>query len=143
MAGTPGKTARPKASGTTGSGARAAGMKNAYPLILLVLLALALAFGYLFTSSAFQPAQGVPDSGAPAGAGICQDGQARPCVVGNCSGQSTCVGGAWGGCKWERVCTPKTSVPCINGSCAYAIRTCNECGTGYGPCAGINANSAQ
>lgn len=68
------------------------------------------------------------------------EGQLQYCREGNCSGLSTCIGGSWGKCRWERVCSPGSKATCLENSCVYAIKVCNECGTGYGPCVGINAS---
>ena len=65
---------------------------------------------------------------------LCADGEVRPCASGDCEGTSTCVKGVWGGCRWEQVCAPGLREPCIIQGCAYAVRECNECGTGWSEC---------
>jgi hypothetical protein len=102
-------------------------------------MALVLAYGFFSTWTGDYsppPAATTPSGTQPA----CKDGLTQYCKVGNCSGLSTCVGGAWGGCKWERVCTSGSKAPCLKNNCPYALKECNECGTGFGPCVGGNAS---
>ncbi|MFZ5501488.1 MAG: hypothetical protein ACOY58_06220, partial [Candidatus Micrarchaeota archaeon] len=65
---------------------------------------------------------------------LCASGETRSCQSGSCAGTSTCIQGVWSGCRWERICTPGIHEPCIEQGCAYALRECNECGTGWGEC---------
>lgn len=102
-------------------------------------MALVLAYGFFSTwvgDYSPPPAPGTLPGTQPA----CKDGLTQYCTVGNCSGLSTCAGNAWGGCKWERVCTPGSKVPCLKNNCPYALKECNECGTGYGSCVGGNSS---
>lgn len=65
---------------------------------------------------------------------LCQAGQTQYCSSGPCPGLSTCFDGVWSGCRWDTVCTPGERVPCLKGGCSYAVKECNECGTGYTVC---------
>ncbi len=107
-------------------------MKNPLPLLLLLALAALLAYGLL--SGGSPAAIGPSSPGAPSAQAPCIDGQTQYCRLGNCSGISACIGGAWTGCRWERVCEPGSRVPCLKNNCPYALKECDECGTGYGPC---------
>ncbi len=64
----------------------------------------------------------------------CVDGLTRFCELGGCVGITTCLSGRWGGCQFDSVCRPGTTAPCTRDGCAYGIKMCNECGTGYGSC---------
>lgn len=124
--------------GRNKGGKKAWPLKNPLPLALLALLALALAaILFLF----YNPAGAQPQQNESALQAGCTDGQTKACSVGECGGTSTCVNGRWWVCRWETVCTPGSRIPCLNGGCAYAVRECNSCGTGYGPCFGP-ANSS-
>jgi hypothetical protein len=106
-------------------------LKNVFPVAFLALMLLVLAYGL------FSQGGSVSVSPRPAqqnNAAMCRDGQTQYCSLGNCSGLSTCIGGAWSGCRWEQVCTPGSTATCLKSSCPYALKVCNECGTGYGPC---------
>jgi hypothetical protein len=109
-------------------------VKNPIPLIMLLGLAIILAYGLLAPKLTVTLA---PPSG-PLAPAACAEDQSRQCFVGNCSGVSTCINGAWSGCRWERVCTPGSRSTCLKDGCAYAVKECNGCGTGYGPCLGSN-----
>ncbi len=101
-------------------------------------MALVLAYGFFSTWGGVPvaPTAAVtPHPDQPA----CKDGQTQYCTLGNCTGFSTCIGGYWGGCRWDRTCTPGSRTPCLKDNCPYAIKECNECGTGYGPCGGLNS----
>lgn len=101
-------------------------------LLLIIAIALGLYLGGRTIYAGPEP--------EPAGGPQCTEGQIKACSLGNCSGTSLCVGGSWGGCRWERICPPGSRLPCINNSCVYALKECNECGTGYGPCIKGNAS---
>lgn len=75
-----------------------------------------------------------PPQGPPPPLPLCNDGETKPCSAGDCNGTSTCSGGEWGGCRWVQSCTPGSVQMCFHNTCAYAVRVCNECGTGFGPC---------
>ncbi len=106
-------------------------MKNIVPLLFIFLMLLILAYAMLMHGG---PAEFSPPPPQKSQEAACTDGLTQYCRVGNCSGTSTCVGGIWGGCKWERVCVPGSKATCLKSSCPYALKECNECGTGYGPC---------
>ena len=111
-------------------------LKN--PLVLIMILALAAILVYVLfffpgSPGALPPAQQPPPT-------LCTEGQTQYCAIDSCSGTRTCVGGVWSGCRWQQVCTPGSRIPCLRQDCSYAVQTCNECGSGYGPC--LNASSA-
>ena len=65
----------------------------------------------------------------------CEENQARPCQEGTCAGTKTCIGGAFGPCLLPpKVCLPGQAVGCSVDSCRFGYRTCNQCGTAFGPC---------
>ncbi|NYZ73913.1 hypothetical protein H0O00_02110 [Candidatus Micrarchaeota archaeon] len=65
---------------------------------------------------------------------LCTHGDTKPCTTGPCNGTAICINGIWSSCRWEKVCVPGTRLSCTKLSCFYAVRECNQCGTGYGPC---------
>ncbi len=117
-------------------------MKNPIPIFFIFFLALILSYGFymagLFGFPEGQVGGSVPS--AQSAPHACKDGQTQYCSLGNCSGFSTCVGGVWSGCRWERLCTPGSKATCLKSNCPYALKVCNECGTGYGTCTGLNAS---
>lgn len=65
----------------------------------------------------------------------CEGNQTRPCQEGICTGTQTCIGGAFAQCILPpRVCVPGQAVGCSVDSCLFGYRTCNPCGTAFGPC---------
>jgi hypothetical protein len=100
------------------------------PAFFLIALVAVAAYSAYMAAPAQKAAPRQPE-GAQAG---CRDGLTKYCTAGNCSGISVCVGGMWGGCRWEQSCTPGSTIPCLSQSCPYAVKECNGCGTGYGPC---------
>jgi len=111
-------------------------MKNPLPLVFLFLLILTLAY---IVYVVFVP-EAVSVPGDTHRALYCTDGERRACTAGSCSGISTCVGGSWGGCDWQKVCEPGSRELCIKDGCAYALKECDECGTSWGPCQGVNSS---
>ncbi|MFH1520338.1 MAG: hypothetical protein ABID61_01705 [Candidatus Micrarchaeota archaeon] len=65
---------------------------------------------------------------------LCTTNQTKQCFISSCNGTSTCFDGDWSSCYWEKVCTPGSRAMCIQKGCAYAVKTCNPCGTGYSQC---------
>ncbi len=106
-------------------------IRNPLPLLIIAALAVIAAYTFFFVSA---PAVNLHYPSEDKAERLCSEGQIRNCTVGGCTGVSTCASGRWGGCKWEMVCTPGIRAPCLNNSCVYAYKECNECGTGYGPC---------
>jgi len=106
-------------------------IKDPFPLLFLLGLMIIIFFSILYMSQSGALQQ--PEDGAE---GLCSEGATRSCSVGPCAGISRCSGGEWGGCKWQTICAPGTSSPCINDSCVYGYKVCDGCGTGYGPCGG-------
>ncbi len=106
-------------------------IKNPLPILMLAVLVLILAYGFIAPRT---PISIGPGQGAQQPAAACTEGQSSTCRIGNCSGVSTCIAGSWSACRWEQVCSPGSRVTCVSGGCAYAIKACNECGTGFGPC---------
>jgi hypothetical protein len=105
-------------------------------LPLAMLLALLIFVGAVVMVYFMSPATGAFHYPVAENESGCAPGTARACSVGICSGMSTCLGdGTWGGCDWQRVCIPGSRAPCIQDGCAYAFKTCNPCGSGYGDCA--------
>jgi hypothetical protein len=117
-------------------------LKNPIPLLFVLSLAAVLSYGFYMAGMFGFPraADGETAHSASSASHACKDGQTQYCSLGNCSGLSTCSGGAWGGCNWERICAPGSKATCLKNSCPYALKECNPCGTGYGPCIGINAS---
>ncbi|MBI5046630.1 hypothetical protein HZC07_02765 [Candidatus Micrarchaeota archaeon] len=64
----------------------------------------------------------------------CVEGQIKNCIVGSCSGQTSCIGGSWSVCSLKQACTPGSTVPCLKQGCSYAFKKCNVCGTDYEQC---------
>lgn len=65
----------------------------------------------------------------------CEDGQVAPCEKDGCPGNKTCYGGIWGSCSLPpKKCVPGSKIGCSYDSCSFGYMTCNECGTGFGPC---------
>ncbi|MFH1222046.1 MAG: hypothetical protein V1492_03095 [Candidatus Micrarchaeota archaeon] len=64
----------------------------------------------------------------------CSNTATRDCDSFGCSGTKTCINGEWDSCIVKRICRPGTVEPCIINFCASSYKTCNECGTAYGPC---------
>jgi len=108
-------------------------LKNPAPMIfagILVLFLISMALIFYAPAPPPQPAEKLPP---PA----CMDGQTRSCTTGGCSGIATCKDGKWWGCRWNQTCRPGARAPCLNDNgCSYAVKECNDCGTGYGPCMG-------
>lgn len=107
-------------------------IKNPAPLLIIAGLVVVIAYVSFFAVSGTVDLHYPVENGQE---GYCVEGQTRDCAVGACNGTSTCVNSRWGGCKWKTLCTPGTKAPCLEHGCAYAYKECNECGTGYGPCA--------
>ena len=106
-------------------------VKNPAVAVFFLFMGLVLAYSVLISLPSPAPAAPEPFD---RGAGACVSGTTKYCAVGSCSGVSTCVGGVWGGCRWETRCTPGSRASCLDGGCSYAVKECNECGTGYGAC---------
>ncbi|MCX8197230.1 MAG: hypothetical protein N3G80_02860 [Candidatus Micrarchaeota archaeon] len=71
----------------------------------------------------------------------CEEKSSRECFVGNCSGTQKCSAGKWGECILpKKICVPGQKVGCSLNSCSFGYRTCNECGTEFGPCMPAEAN---
>ena len=68
----------------------------------------------------------------------CTEGTNMSCTLGTCTGYRVCESGEWSECRFERICVPGSVAPCIENYCAVGYKTCNECGTGYGECIGLN-----
>ena len=117
-------------------------MKNPIPIFFILSLSAILFYGFYMAGMFGFPE--TPSGGgaapAPSTPQSCRDGQTQYCRLGNCSGVSVCSGGAWSGCRWDRICAPGSKATCLKSSCPYALKECDECGTGYGPCIGINAS---
>ncbi len=104
-------------------------------LPIAILIALVIFVGAVVSVYIISPEQGASHYPLAENASGCVPGQTRSCSVGNCSGTSLClVDGTWGGCNWQRVCTPSSRLPCLQAGCAYAYKVCNPCGSGYGAC---------
>ena len=95
-----------------------------------VFLILVLAFIIMSYYGAGMPITG-EESSAPS---LCFHGDRKPCTAGACEGTAICINGVWAGCTWEKTCVPGSRLPCTNALCLYAVKECNSCGTGYGPC---------
>ncbi|MFH0884841.1 MAG: hypothetical protein V1861_03970 [Candidatus Micrarchaeota archaeon] len=116
-------------------------MKNPIPLFFIFFLAIILSYGFYMAGLLEFPGAQAGATAPPSTAQhACKDGQTQYCKLGNCSGFSMCTGGVWGGCRWERICSPGSMATCLENNCPYALKECNECGSGYGPCIGINAS---
>ncbi|NYZ76783.1 hypothetical protein H0O02_00520 [Candidatus Micrarchaeota archaeon] len=110
-------------------------MKEHLPLLFLVFVSLAFALllaGMLSQGRIKEETEQPP--------GECAMGQIGSCMKGPCNGTQACVNGTWGRCMVKTVCTPGVREPCIRDYCASAYKICNECGTGYGPCIGMNGS---
>jgi hypothetical protein len=107
-------------------------------LPLMILLALVVFVGAVVGFFLLSPPSlHYPVSQSPGG---CVPGTMENCSIGSCGGTSFCLAdGTWGGCTWQRVCTPGVRDACIQNGCAYAYKTCNQCGSGYGACAPPNS----
>lgn len=86
---------------------------------------------------AFVPLPQIEEPGEP-GIPECNEGQTKECMRGPCEGIQTCIDGVWNKCTVEVICTPGTSTPCVSNHCSSAYKICNDCGTGYGECMGLN-----
>lgn len=65
----------------------------------------------------------------------CAEGENQSCLAGGCQGARECREGAWGGCILPpKVCDPGEQVGCGLNECKFGYRTCNSCGTAFGPC---------
>ena len=67
----------------------------------------------------------------------CTPNTVETCIVGSCVGVRECTNESnWGPCVVEHVCVPGDREPCttIKGGCINGVKTCNDCGTGWGPC---------
>jgi hypothetical protein len=65
----------------------------------------------------------------------CTGNETRDCIVNGCDGYQPCRDGRFAACrKNKRVCKPGTRIGCSLDRCRFGYKTCNECGTGYGPC---------
>jgi len=77
----------------------------------------------------------------------CSEREARGCSSGGCPGKQECVGGFFGNCQMpKKVCVPGQKVGCSSSACSFGYKTCNRCGTEYGPCTpdgSVNATSAS
>jgi hypothetical protein len=104
-------------------------------LPIAILIALVIFVGAVVSVFFMSPEPGVFHYPLAENATGCIAGQARNCSVGGCTGTSLCLeDGTWGSCNWQRVCTPGSTLPCLQDGCAYAYKTCNPCGSGYGDC---------
>ncbi|MFN7991888.1 MAG: hypothetical protein U0R44_07075 [Candidatus Micrarchaeia archaeon] len=108
-------------------------MKNPLALMMLLALVALVACTVILTSGGGSPGKTVGDSDRPR---FCHEGDTQFCTIGSCSGQSACINGVWSGCRWARVCTPGERIPCLKNGCAYAVKECDTCGTGFGECKG-------
>jgi hypothetical protein len=99
--------------------------------VVLFLLALLLAILCYIIYASYRPQVSIIDTPIEK---ICEDNQTHACTSGSCNGTSTCVDNSWSSCTWEKICVPGSRAMCIEDGCAYAVKECNECGTGYGPC---------
>lgn len=106
---------------------------NFFPLIVIFAFLILIIVGFLFANSGKFSLSSDSSSSAS-----CVDGQTRYCSISGCSGVAKCINGAFRGCEWEKICTPNERVPCTIEGCAYAYRTCNSCGNGYGACLPFN-----
>ncbi|MEM2137469.1 MAG: hypothetical protein QW568_00075 [Candidatus Anstonellaceae archaeon] len=65
----------------------------------------------------------------------CNDGEVRECGSDSCPGKQECAGGFFGSCQTpKKVCVPGQKVGCSSSACSFGYKTCNQCGTEYGPC---------
>lgn len=65
----------------------------------------------------------------------CSENETESCVINGCDGYKPCVDGRFEECrKNRRVCKQGSRIGCPLNSCSFGYATCNECGTGYGPC---------
>jgi hypothetical protein len=108
-------------------------------LFIVALFALIAYAAYLGSGPGAAP-ESQPSS--PSSGGLCTEGQTQACSIGSCSGVSRCINGVWSGCRWDTVCTPGTKVPCLSNGCVYAVKECNQCGTGYTDCFLPNSTSS-
>jgi hypothetical protein len=106
-------------------------IRNPYPILLLVALAIVLIYTLTWFAGITKPPVMLPDDQSKP---PCIDGQKRTCTLAECTGIFTCIDGIWGGCKWAQVCVPHEREVCLSQSCPYGVRECNPCGTGFGPC---------
>lgn len=73
----------------------------------------------------------------------CGGNEARDCSIGNCTGVQVCSGGFYSACALpKKICTPGQKVGCSTNACAFGYKTCNGCGTAYGPCLAPGVNSS-
>lgn len=65
----------------------------------------------------------------------CTGNETRDCIINGCDGYQPCRDGRFAACrKNKRVCKPGIKIGCSLDKCRFGYKTCNECGTGYGPC---------
>lgn len=103
-------------------------LRKFIPLAVIAALFIILIVSFLFIRP--RPAELEYGEEEP----LCIENQTKECLVGNCTGASTCTGGGWGPCRLELVCTPGETVPCLDGPCVCGYKECNECGSAFGPC---------
>ena len=65
----------------------------------------------------------------------CNGADTKPCLMGNCPGTQACSGGFYGECTQPPLaCNPGDKVGCSVDGCRFGYATCNDCGSGFGPC---------
>ena len=66
----------------------------------------------------------------------CEPGIAVDCLTAEgCDGKQDCINYQWTACEKNKMtCTPGSKRPCAVVECQVGHKTCNTCGTGYGPC---------
>ena len=66
----------------------------------------------------------------------CIEEQTKECITENgCDGKQYCKNGEWTACyKNDVICKPGSTTTCAINPCTAGIKTCNDCGTGWGEC---------
>lgn len=65
----------------------------------------------------------------------CAEGEKKACMKDGCGGTALCENGRFSPCVLPpQACLPGQRVGCPLDGCSFGYRTCNSCGTGYGPC---------
>ena len=65
----------------------------------------------------------------------CELDEIKSCTIYGCDGTQRCENYEWEQCyKNTVICVPGSTAPCAITPCVAGKKTCNSCGTGYGPC---------
>ncbi|MBN2478534.1 hypothetical protein JXB01_04565 [Candidatus Micrarchaeota archaeon] len=104
-----------------------------YHLPALIFIILVLAIFYVIFMGVFSSNLQIETGTELVFGNECGKGEMQKCFLNECEGVKYCNYGYWGECTLKKVCTPGEKVYCAD-VCPTAYKTCNECGTGYGPC---------